>query len=138
MTNEQIKELAADYLYNEFTPTGVRQEDWLKCFTAGAVIALENIWVSVKDKQPKKGDYVITRSVHIISGGGEYNETEQYLAQQYNGEWGTDRLEQHRYDGVLYDCVSKVTHWMKIPGITPKQRECDGLERMRERYKNQK
>lgn len=36
IANEQIKELAADYLYNEFTPTGVRQEDWLKCFIAGA------------------------------------------------------------------------------------------------------
>lgn len=35
MTNEQIRQNAADYVYN-FQPTGVITEDRLKCYIAGA------------------------------------------------------------------------------------------------------
>lgn len=35
MTEEQIKQNAADYVYN-FQPTGVITEDRLKCYIAGA------------------------------------------------------------------------------------------------------
>ena len=36
MTNEEVREAAAKFLFEDFEPTGVITEDRLKCFIAGA------------------------------------------------------------------------------------------------------
>lgn len=74
-------------------------------------------WISVKDRLPEDGDIVITRIVHVVKGGGEHRESVQHLEQMYRGRWCTDSMEQHRRNGILYDCISEVTNWMPIPEL---------------------
>lgn len=85
-----------------------------------ALFQLRNPWISVKDRLPEDGDVVITRIVHVVKGGGEHSESVQHLEQMYRGRWLTDSMEQHRRNGILYDCISEVTHWMPIPKL-PKE-----------------
>lgn len=139
MTREQIRQNAANYVYN-FQPTGVITEDRLKCHIAGAhsrdeeveqwkeskrklrlrlmqkIYELRNPWISVADRLPEKinkffSDFVL---VMYTRGGKPY----PFIT---------------RYD---YECgmweIENVTHWMPIPPLSPDEQLIRGLKQMQQ------
>lgn len=77
----------------------------------------KNPWRSPKVELPNEGEIVLTKILNTIDGGGEHNESEMIQVQKYIGRWITDRAEQHRMSGILFDTISKVTAWMPIPQV---------------------
>jgi len=78
---------------------------------------LKNPWISVEERLPEVGLTVLTNILQIIDGGGEHNESTMVLVQLFHGKWDTNRMEQQRVGGILFDTISVVTHWMPIPEL---------------------
>lgn len=78
---------------------------------------LRNPWISVEERMPEDGEIVLTHILRIIDGAGEHKEDDDFVIQRYRKKFITDRMEQHRIDGYLFDTISKVTHWMPIPEL---------------------
>lgn len=119
MTHEEIIKAAEAYAMKQ-SANGNNASDYDLAkadFIAGAEWANKNQtspWISVKERLPKEGETVITRIVYIVEGGGECDESVQHIEQKYKGRWMTDNMKQYRRGDVLYDTISKVTHWMPI------------------------
>lgn len=99
--NERIEKAARNYENSLALPEWDRKEIHGIDFKKGAVFALQNQWISVKEALPKEEKRVLV--------------THQYgyqVASLYKD--GT-----HQYWGVVKESPigANVTHWMKIPKI---------------------
>lgn len=140
MTEEQIRQNAADYVYN-FQPTGVITEDRLKCYIAGAhsrdkeiecikneaaaimdeacalkieLDKLRNPWISVNERLPEEFQIVF---VHMQGGSCD-------SAIYTNGVFRRDLqlkfgMKDDGYTLISWQQMfkSNITHWMPIPEL---------------------